>query len=189
MTLEGIARDIRYGSRLLKRDPGFTLVAVLTMALGIGATATLFTVAYGVLLRPLPWPDPDQLVRIEERRGGLRGRTPWTMTNGSYHAWRDKATTIEGLGAWMSSSQVLWDTGDPERLPMTAATPSLFSILRARPALGRLFVEQDAEPGRRGTAILSYGLWQQRFGGDRAVIGRAIRLEDRSYDVVGVMPR
>lgn len=189
MTVDGIARDIRYAFRLLRRSPGFTLVAVLTMALGIGATVTLFTVAYGVLLRPLPWPDPDRLVRLEERRGGLRGRTPWTMTNGSYHAWREAATTIEGLGAWMSSSQVLWDAGDPERLPVTAATPSLFGILRARPALGRLFVEEDAEPGRRGTAILSYGLWQQRFGGDRAVIGRAIRLEDRSYDVVGVMPR
>lgn len=185
----GVVQDIRHAFRLLRHEPGFTLVTILTMALGIGVTVTLFSVAYGVLLRPLPWPDADRLVRVEERRGGFRGRTPWTVTNGTYNAWQEAATTVEGVGGWMSMSQTLGGVGDPERLAVAGATPSLFTVLRAGPAVGRLFVEQDAEPGRRGTAILSFGLWQQRFGGDRYVIGRAIQLDDRSYDIVGVMPR
>jgi putative ABC transport system permease protein len=182
-------QDILHGIRRLRREPGSTLVAMLTMALGIGATVTLFSVADGVLLRPLPWPEADRLVRVEERRGGLRGRTPWTVTNGTYHAWNDAATTVEGIGAWRSTRQTLQTAGDPERVSVTAATPRLFSVLRARPETGRVFVEEDATPGERGRAILSFGLWQRRFGGDRGIIGRTIQLDDTTFDIVGVMPR
>jgi putative ABC transport system permease protein len=128
-------------------------------------------------------------VRVEERRGGLRGTTPWTVTNGTYHAWTDAATTVEGIGAWRSTRQTLQNAGDPERVSVTAATPRLFSVLRARPETGRLFVEEDAIPGERAKAILSFGLWQRRFGGDRGVIGRTIHLDETTFDIVGVMPR
>ena len=185
----GVTQDFSQAFRRLRREPGFTIVAVLTLALGIGASATLFSVADGVLLRPLPWPEADRLVRIEERRGGARGRTPWTVTNATYNAWRQAPATLDGLGSWMSTSQILRGVGDPERLLVTAATPSLFTVLKARPAIGRLFVERDADFGQAGTAILSFALWQQRFGSDRSVIGRTIQLDDRTYDIVGVMPR
>ncbi len=186
---EGVVQDIRHAFRRLRREPGFSLVAILTMALGIAATATLFSVADGVLLRPLPWPEADRLVRVEERRGVFRSRTPWTVTNGTYDAWREAPSTLEGLGGWMSTPQTLRGVGDPERLLVAAATPSLFTVLKARPAIGRLFVEQDAERGGRRTAILSFGMWQRRFGGERSVIGRTIQLDETSHDIVGVMPR
>ncbi len=189
ISLEGLGQDMRRGFRVLRREWGFSLIAILTMALGIGSTVTLFSVADGVLLRPLPWPESDRLVRIEERRGGLRGRTPWTMTNATYEAWSETATTLDGMGGWMTGGRTLRDVGDPERLTVTAATPGLFTVLRARVALGRLFTGQDAETGRSGTAILSFGLWQQRFGGDPSVLGRTIQLDERAYEIVGVMPR
>src|SRR5688500_2363625 len=99
--LHDFARDLRHAVRLLAREPGYAAVALLGIALGIGATTTLFSVAYGVLLKPLPWPEPEQLVRLEERRGGRPGRIPWTITNGTYLAWQE-ATTVEQVGGWMS---------------------------------------------------------------------------------------
>lgn len=180
--------DVRYALRALWRERGFALTAILTLGLGIGLTTGIFSVVDSVLLRPVPWPEPDRLIRLEERRGGQRGRSPWTITNGSYNAWRENASTLDGLAAWRSTGQTLRGVGEAERLLVTATSPSLFTLLRAQPIIGRLFVQADAEPGRRGTAILSHGLWQQRFGGDRAIVGRTIRLDDDSYEVVGVMP-
>lgn len=170
------------------RERGFSAVAVLTLALGIGVTTMLFSVVDGVLLRPVPWPEPDRLIRIEELRGGQRGRAPWTLTNGAYHAWRAHAETLDGLAAWRSTGQTLRGTADPERLQVTAATPSLFTLLNVRPVLGRPFVDDDAVPGRSGTVLLSHALWRQRFGSDPAVVGRTIQLDDRTFEVVGVMP-
>ena len=186
--LGDLALDVRYAFRTLRRQPGFTAVTVLTLALGIGATVTLFTLADAVLLRPLPFPDADRLVRIEERRGGQPGRTPWTLTNGAYNAWLEKATTIEGLGAWIAAPRTLVGDGQSERLEVADATPSLFGILRASPAIGRPFTEADAEPGAPPTVMLSHGFWQQRFGGQPSVLGRHVQLDDMQYEVVGVMP-
>ena len=189
MTLEVLRQDISHAFRRLRREPGFSVVAILTMALGISASVTLFSVADGVLLRPLPWPDADDVVRIEERRAGAPGRTPWTVTNGTYNAWTEAPETLTALGAWRSTPQILRGAGDPERVIVTAATPSFFSVLKARPAIGRLFAERDAELGGAGTAILSFGLWQQRFGGDHSVLGRTIQLDDQPHEIIGVMPR
>ena len=186
---DGLTHDIRHGGRLLRHQPGFTLVAVLTLALGIGATSTLFSVAYGVLSKPLPWPDADRLVRVEERRGGHRGSVPWTVTNGTYRAWSEQPATVESIGSWISSSRTFRGAGEPERLAVAAVTPNLFTILKTPPAIGRLFINEDATFRGRGTAVLSYGFWQERFGGDRSVVGTSIQLDDRHYDVVGVMPR
>lgn len=152
----GIVQDVRYAFRLLRREPGHAAVAVLTMALGIGVTTTLFSIAYGVLLKPLPWPEPDRLVRLEETRGGKRGRIPWTISNGTYLAWRDQPSTVEGIGGFraVNSSMTLTGDGDADRVTVGALTPSLFTVLRARPAVGRLFLEAEAVGGQPSVIIL-----------------------------------
>ena len=184
----GILQDIRYALRLLRREPGPVSTAVLTMALGIGAATALFSVLYGVLLKPLPWPDPERLVRLEERRGGKPGRIPWTLTNGTYLAWRGHATTVEDVGGWMSITSTLGGASDSERIRVARMTPSLFGVLRARPAAGRLFLAEDATAPRPTVVILAHGLHQRRFGGAADVIGRTIQLDDVTMTVVGVMP-
>ena len=183
----GIARDAQYALRLLRRQPGYALVGILTMALGIGAATTLFSVTYGVLMKPLPWPDADRLVRLSETRQGATRARPWTMTNGTYLAWRDEpSTVIEELGAWSTSTLTVAGTGSAERLRVAAVSPSVFSLLRVRPVLGASFADKE---DRTPLALVSYGLWQQRFGGHPDVVGRSIQLDGALYTIVGVMPR
>ena len=107
-----ILQDLRHTFRVLRREPGYTLVALLAIALGVGATTTLFSVTYGVLLKPLPWPEPERLVRLEERRGGRSGRVPWTITNGTYLAWRE-SSMVDAIGGWMSVTATFADGGEP----------------------------------------------------------------------------
>src|SRR6195256_771438 len=127
--LAGLMQDLRYGVRLLRRQPGFAAVAMLTMALGIGATTMLFSVAYGVLLKPLPWSDADRLLRVTETRQGRTGRVVGTVSNGTFLAWRDHPSTIEDLGGWLTQTVTLTGAGDPGRVPIIPTTPSLFAIL------------------------------------------------------------
>src|SRR4029077_3428055 len=146
--MQDIWQDARYGLRLLKREPGFALVAALTIALGIGATTTLFSVANGVLLKPLPWPNASSLMSVTETRDGRTGRVRGTVSNGTFLAWQDRQpATIDGLAGWLTQTQTLTGVGDPERLHVIPATPSLFTLLDAHPLLGRLF---DAGEGARG---------------------------------------
>ena len=187
--LAGLIQDLRYGVRLLRRQPGFAAVAILTMALGIGATTMLFSVAYGVLLKPLPWPDAERLVRVTEARQGRTGRVAGTVSNGTFHAWRDHPSTIEDLAGWLTQTATLTGAGDPVRVPIIPTTPSLFPILRARPLIGRLFRDGEGGGGQPGLVILSYGLWQERFSGRPGIVGSLVRLDDKPYTVVGVMPR
>src|SRR6476661_3234563 len=154
--------DFRYGVRLLRRQPGFAAVAILTMALGIGATTMLFSVAYGVLLKPLLWPDAEHLLRVTEARQGRTGRVAGTVSNGTFLAWRDHPSTVEDLGGWLTQTATLTGAGDPVRVPIIPTTPSLFAMLRVRPLLGRLFVEGEGDRDKPGVVILSYGLWQER---------------------------
>ena len=187
--LAGIVQDARYGIRLLKREPGFTLVAVLTIALGIGATTTLFSVVNGVLLRPLPWADSDRLVRVSETRQGRAGRVRGTILNGTYLAWADHPTTIDAIGGWVGNSPMtLSGRGDPERIRVTPVTPSLFPMLAVRPHIGRLFAPTEGVRDSSDVALLSFGLWQSRFGGSPDVLGQTVQLDDRPFTVVGVMP-
>lgn len=187
--LAGLIQDVRYGVRLLRRQPGFAAVAILTMALGIGAATALFGVAYGVLLRPLPWPDADRLVRVTETREGRTGRVRGTISNGTYLAWRDHPSTIEDVGGWLAQTATLTGAGDPTRVSIIATTPSLFAILKAGPLLGRLFGEGEGAPGQASLVILSYGLWHERFGGRPDIVGRLVQLDDKPHTIVGVMPR
>lgn len=190
-TASDLARDGRYASRTLLRSPGFTAVSVLLTGLGIGATTTLFSLTYGVLMKPLPWSEPDRIVRLQETRGGKHGRVPWTITNTTYHAWRVHPQTIEDLGGWMRGQlmTVAMGAGEPERLRVGRVTPGLLRVLGAQPARGRIFTDDDAVANDGpGVGILGYALWQRRFAGDPAIIGRAVRLDDRLITVVGVMP-
>ena len=187
--LTGLMQDVRYGVRLLHRQPGFAAVAILTMALGIGATTLLFSVAYGVLLKPLPWSDADQLVRVTETRQGRTGRVLGTVSNGTFLAWRDHRSTVEDLGGWLTQTATLTGAGDPVRVPIIATTPSLFRILRVHPLIGRLFNEDEGAANQAGAVILSYRLWHERFGGRPDIVGHVLQLNERPYTTVGVMPR
>ena len=185
--------DLRSALRHLRREPGAALLAILTMGLGIGATTFLFSVANGVLLEPLPFPASDRLVRITETRAGRAGRVPGTMSNGTFLAWRDNPTTIEGLTGWMRRTATLEGTGDPTRVQVAIVSPSFFDVLGVRPLVGRAFVDEDgpagASSGARDVAIIAYGLWRERFGGQQSVIDRTIELDGRRMTIVGVMPR
>jgi hypothetical protein len=190
--------DARYGFRLLRREPGFAFVAMLTIALGVGATTTLFSVAYGVLLKPLPWPESDRVMRVTESRRGQQGRLRGTITNGSFLAWRDRPSTIEALGGYgvNSNSMTVSRSGmEPVRVVVGRATPSLFQVLRAAPLRGRIFTEREAPMAGIGAypdpqvVILSWGLWQDWFGGRDDAIGAVLRIDDLPVTVIGVMPR
>jgi putative ABC transport system permease protein len=191
--VQGATRDARDACRVIRRSPGFAAVAGLTLALGIGLTTTLFSITYGVLLKPLPWPDSDRLVRLTESRKGREPRVKGTIANGPYHSWTADHSTIDALGGWLrqTASTLTIGTGEPAQIQTTAVTPSLFGVLRARPLAGRLFVDGDASttPAASGFMILSYGLWQERFGGAEDAIGRAVRLGGRPVTIVGVMPK
>lgn len=185
----GFGADLRYGLRQLRRQPGYALTAILVSALGIGAATTIFSVAYGVLLRPLPWPGADRLVRIGEVREGSVRRYGATTTNATYLAWRDKPETLEGLAAYDGGD--LWTIGtgdDVERAPVIRTTASLFSLLEVRPHLGALFTAADERPGGGQVVVLSHRLWQRRFGGQPGAIGQSIDINDARYTIVGVMP-
>ena len=183
----GVLKDVRYAVRLLVRRPAPTLIAVFTMALGIGASALLFSIVSGVLLTPLPWPGSDRLVRVHETREGGAPRARRFLTNGTYLAWRQAGSTFDGLGAWSSDVVTMAGQGEPRRVRIASATASLFGVLRARPAQGTLFSEADEQAST--SALISDGLWRDQFGRADDVIGRSLLLDGRSYTIVGVMAR
>jgi putative ABC transport system permease protein len=180
----GLVQDVRYAFRLLRRQPGFALLVVLTMMLGIGATTALFTVTYGVLMKPLPWPDADRIVVLKERRGGRAPRFG-SFSNAAYLAWREHAATIDAIAAWSPQTFTMTGIGDPERIRVTLATASLFHVLAVRPLIGLLFDENgESAP----VVVLSEGLWRQRFGGDPDVLGRVVHFDGQPHTIVGVAP-
>ncbi len=187
--LAGLAQEFRHACRGLWRQRGYSALAVLTMGLGVAATTVLFSLAYGVLLKPMPWPRADRIVRLYETRQGATSRFGAIMTSAPYVAWRDHPTTIDGLAAW-SQNRVLLDTGSgPSRTRVAAATASLFPLLGVAPALGTAYTGQDEAVRSEPPIVLSYGLWQERFGGSSDVLGRTVRLDRKPYRVVAVMPR
>jgi predicted permease len=182
--LAGMAQDIRYAARLLRREPRHALLTIMTMALGIGATTVLFSVTYAVLMKPLPWPNAHRIVVLKETRGGSLPRFG-DFTNAAYLAWREDTATLENIGAWSLRSVTLAGTGEPERIRIAAATASLFPVLGARPLIGSFFESKDET---LPVVVLSERLWRQRFAADPAVLGRPVQLDGESYTVVGVLP-
>jgi len=180
-------QDVRYGLRQLKRNPGFTAVAVITLALGIGATTAIFTVVNAVLLRPLPYPRSEELVYIKENLGPPAGIIPFGFTK-DFVAWRNQSRTLSPVAAYMSSQTNFTGGREAERIVCGAASSSFFSLLEVHPAVGRVFLPQEDRPGAPPVAILSHTLWKRDFGGDPSVVGRSVSLDGKAYTVVGVLP-
>jgi putative ABC transport system permease protein len=178
--------DFRYALRALRQNPGFILVALLTLALGIGANTTIFSVVRGVLLRPLPYPAPERLVRVFESRDGSHG----SVSPPDYVDWRDQSDVFAGLATLNSGSSfaLTGGTGPAQQVDGASVTPNFFSVLGVAPVLGSDFVPADGVVGQNHVVLLGYGLWRRRFGGDPTIVGRSIRLDGESYRVAGVMP-
>jgi predicted permease len=184
--LDLLGQDLRYTARMLRRAPGFAATAVLIVALGIGATTAAFSVTDFVLLRPLPFPDPERLVKVWERSRGY-GRMELSPAN--YRDWKTASTVFESIGTYHGLAANMLGAGEPLRVEGAAVSFDLFPTLGVQPLIGRLFLDTDDREGAAGTTLLSYRLWQTRYGGDPAVIGQQVRLDDEAYTVVGVMPR
>jgi putative ABC transport system permease protein len=184
--LETLWQDLRYAIRMLARNRGFTALAVVTLALGIGATTAIFTVVNAVLLRPLPYPHPEQLVYVQEILGEY-GINPFVW-NREFAAWRKQAQTLSPIAASMYSWFNLTGSGEPERITGGVATTSFFSLLGVRPALGRLFLPEEDRPGGPPVVVLSHSLWEHRFNSDPAAMGKGVVLDGKTYTVVGVLP-
>ena len=180
--LETLAQDLLYGVRLMLRTPGFTVIAVAALALGIGANAGIFSVVNAVLLRPLDYKDPDRLVTILHY-----GTGPVAVAN--YLDWRDQSRSFEAMGAADYWSPNLTGRDSPEHLRGLRVTQNLFPMLGVEPLIGRLFVPGEDQKGAEHEVILSYGLWQRRFSGDANVLGSTITLDGKSYTIIGVMPQ
>ena len=182
--METIIKDIRYGIRSLRKRPGFTTVAVLTLALGIGANSAIFSVLNAVLLRPLPYSDADRIVRIDETEGkGGMGVSPPNLLD-----FQQQNQTFESVAGYTAGNFILTGAGDPLRIQSCAISADLFSVLGVKPLIGRSFLAADEKPGQDRVALISYGLWQRRFGGDQALLQKQITLDGLSYTVAGVMP-
>jgi len=190
--MQTLLQDLRYGARMLLKKPGFTLVAVVTLALGIGANTAIFSVVNAVLLRPLPYDDPQQLVIVwQTNQEALRklGIQRLSVTYADFYDWRDQNHVFAAIAALDPRQFNLTGQGEAEKLNGVRMTPSLFSVLGVKPVIGRDFLPEEEREGAASVAILSYGLWQRRFGGDERVIGRSLTLNDASYTVVGVLPQ
>jgi len=179
-----LLQDVRYAFRLLAKSPGFTAIAILTLALGIGANTAIFSVVNGVLLRPLPFRDPSQLVLIAEKSSFPVISTSYE----NYLDWRDQSHSFESMEATRGGAITLTGAGDPERLNVRMVTAGLFSMLGINARVGRTFLPEEDRAGGTPVALLSYGLWQRRFGGSQEIIGKAINLDAQPYTVVGILP-
>jgi putative ABC transport system permease protein len=184
--METLLQDVRFGARTLLRNPAFAFVAVVTLALGVGANAAIFSVVNGVLLRPLPWGEPDRVVTIWSR---------WTafdktwVSDGEVNDYRREAKTLAAVGAWDEGAVNLTGDGNPERIASGTVTANLFSVLGVQPVRGRAFTPQEDVPNGPRVAIIGYGLWQRRYAGDPGIVGRSVPIDGESYQVVGIMPK
>jgi putative ABC transport system permease protein len=180
-------QDLRYASRRLVSQPGFTTVAVLTLALGIGANTAIFSVVYGVLLKPLPFPEPERLVGVYHR--GEAVNLP-VMNHGpaTYFTYLDNHRVFEALGAWESNEASITGRGEPERVDVLSVTDTTLPLLRVQPAVGRLFGREDDLPGSPLRVVLTYAYWQRRFGGASDVVGKLLDVDGEAGEIIGVLP-
>jgi predicted permease len=188
VTIQTVGQDLRYALRSLRKSPGFTALAVLAIALGIGANTAVFTVVNGVLLRPLPLVQPERLFLIsyQPRVGPLAGR-PW-LSDHDYLEFQRRTHAFERVTAFNQDQVTMTGAGDAIRLPAGLVTSSFFPVLRVSPAMGRAFTSQEQQPGAPGVAVLSQGLWRSRFAADPNILGKSITVDGIKRSVIGVMP-
>jgi putative ABC transport system permease protein len=183
--MQTLLQDLRYGLRVLLNNPGFTLIAVITLALGIGANAAIFSVVNAVVLRPLPFRDADRLVALWESNPRNKQNE---VAAANFLDWREQNQVFEQLAALSYASSALTGGDEPERLQAAVVTPGFFSTLGTPPGLGRVFLPEEEKPGAAQVVVLSHGLWRRRFAADRNLIGKTITLNGIDRTVVGVMP-
>jgi putative ABC transport system permease protein len=185
--METLAQDVRYAVRMLLKNPAFTLVAALALALGIGANTAIFSVVNAVMIRPLPYRDASRLVMVwEDNRN--RGKHQNVVSPANFLDWKEQNDVFEDMAALYDTHLNLTGVADPEEIPGQRVTLNMFDLLGAQPMLGRTFEPDDAQPNRQNSVILSYGLWQRRFGGNADIVGQTIKLNTDIYTVIGVMP-
>jgi len=194
MAIENLIADLRYGLRQMRANPGFTAVAVLTLALGIGANTAIFSVVNAILLRPLPYPEPERLVRVWEssrRQESPRvaGADRNVVNPYNFLDWRDYSHSFESMAAISGLTTNLSTQGEPVAVQGMQVTPEFFTVLRVAPLLGRAFAAADGVRGQDGSVILSYGLWKRQFGADAGIVGRKIQVDGVPCEVIGVMPQ
>jgi putative ABC transport system permease protein len=189
--MEPLLRDLRHTLRLLIVDRGFAAAALVTIAIGVGGTTAMFSVVYGVLLRPLPYPEPDRLVRVWEEHPGASARTGFraVLSRPTWHAWSQASDTIEELGSFLVGSGAVQRDGGAQRMRAGSVTPSLFRVLRTSPAQGRLFAEADASVGAAPVVLLSDATWRDQFASNPSAIGAFLRIDGEDRRIVGVLPR
>ena len=185
--LETLWQDARFGARQLRKNPGFTTAAVLTLALGIGANTAIFSLVDGILLRPLPYPEPERLVVVLQSYPSV-GLSRWGLSQFLFASFRDQARSFERMAAHTAVGLTLTGLGEPVRLRGAYVTAEFFELLGARPAHGRSFLPEEDVPGKNVVCVLSDRLWRAQFGGDPGIVGRSLRLNDAPLQVVGVMP-
>jgi putative ABC transport system permease protein len=180
-----LIQDLRYGMRMLLKNPGVSAIAIITLALGIGANTAIFSIVDTVMLRPLPYRNPDRLVSLWEN---VPGKGQWRVTPANFLDWKSQNTVFENVSAFSGSTLTLTGDGEPEQILGLRASAGFFSVIGVEPVLGRSFVQEEFETGKDRAVILGHGLWQRRFGGNPAIINQTITLNGANYTVVGVMP-
>ena len=178
-------QDLRYGARILLKNPGVTAVAVITLALGIGANTAIFSVVNAVMLRPLPYKNPDRLVSLW---ANVPEHGRWRTTPANFFDWKKQNAVFEDMAAFYASKWTLTGDGEPEQLMGSIVSAGYFAVVGAEAMLGRTFLPEEYEPGKNQVVIIAHALWQRRYGGDPKIINKAITLDGRSYIVMGVMP-
>ena len=183
--LDTLGADLRFALRQLRKSPAFTVVAILTLALGIGANSAIFSIVYSVLLRPLPYANADRLLNLRERNGSS-DTEGMVVSFGNYATWTARARSFEAFGAYHWGGLTLTGVGEPRDLQVLRASAAYWKALYIPPALGHYFAAKDDEQGARKVVVLSYPLWQSTFGGDSSIVGRPITLSGDPYVVVAV---
>ncbi|MBA3514337.1 MAG: ABC transporter permease [Pyrinomonadaceae bacterium] len=179
-------QDVRYGARMLLKNPGITFVVILALALGIGANTAIFSVVNAVLLRPLPYDESDRLVFLNERSPVI---DEMSVSYPNFTDWRNQNHVFEKIGVYNRNSYNLTGAGEVERIPTAQVSADLFSALRVNAAIGRVFTNEEDKPGGTPVVVLSHGLWQRRFGGQMSILNQPITLNGKNYTVIGVMPQ
>ena len=185
--LETSLHDVRYALRALRRNPGFTAVVLLTLALGIGANTAMFSIVNGVLIKPISFPDPESLVGVWHAAPGV-GTAEMPFSPTLFFTYRDENRTFQAIGLFRGGAATVTGLAEPEQVQSLQMTDGTLQALGIQPMLGRSFSREDDTPGTAETAILTHGYWRRRFGGDVSVIGRTILVDSRPREVIGVMP-